>query len=136
MKLTRNAEQQTQKGPSENFTGDVYIGGAFAGEEPSRVTGATVTFTPGARTNWHTHPLGQTLLVTDGVGWTQCEGEEIVEIRAGDIIWCPPGHKHWHGASPNRAMTHIAIQEKKDGKVVEWLEPVTDAQYSKGPSAG
>lgn len=115
MKLTRSNEQKTQKGPAENFTGDVYISSGFAGEGPSRITGGIVTFTPGVRSHWHTHPLGQTLLVTSGVGWTQCEGEEIVEIRAGDIIWCPPGHKHWHGASATQAMTHIAIQEHKDG---------------------
>jgi quercetin dioxygenase-like cupin family protein len=95
-----------------------------------------VTFEPGARTAWHTHPLGQTLIVTAGCGWTQCEGESIVEIRAGDVIWCPPGHRHWHGASPTTAMTHIAIQEALDGKNVEWMEHVTDAQYLAGPPKG
>ncbi|MFM0007685.1 cupin domain-containing protein [Paraburkholderia dipogonis] len=94
---------------------------------------ASVTFEPGARSNWHTHPLGQILMVTAGCGWTQCEGESIVEIRAGDVTWCPPGHKHWHGASPTTSMTHIAIQEALDGKNVYWLEPVTDEQYLIGP---
>ena len=97
---------------------------------------SSVTFEPGARSNWHTHPLGQTLIVTAGCGWTQCEGEPIVEIRAGDVVWCPPGHKHWHGATPTTAMTHIAVQEALDGKNVEWLERVTDEQYLAGsPSA-
>jgi quercetin dioxygenase-like cupin family protein len=93
---------------------------------------ASVTFEPGARSNWHTHPLGQTLIVTAGCGWTQCAGEPIVEIRAGDVIWCPPGHKHWHGATATTAMTHIAIQEALDGKNVEWMEAVSDAQYLAG----
>ncbi|MNI90551.1 Cupin domain protein [compost metagenome] len=92
-----------------------------------------MTFEPGARSAWHTHPLGQTLFVTSGVGWTQCVGESIVEIRAGDVVWCPPGHRHWHGATPTTAMTHIAIQEALDGKMVEWMEHVTDAQYLAGP---
>jgi quercetin dioxygenase-like cupin family protein len=94
------------------------------------VSCASVTFEPGARTAWHTHPLGQTLLVTAGCGWTQCEGETRVEIRAGDVIWCAPGHKHWHGATSTTSMTHIAIQEALDGKNVNWLEHVTDEQYS------
>ena len=100
--------------------------------DPSRVTGAIVTFQPGARTAWHSHPLGQTLIVTSGVGWTQCEGEERVEVRAGDVIWCPPGHKHWHGATSTTAMTHIAIQEALDGKNVEWMEKVSDEDYLNG----
>ncbi|MEO1967856.1 MAG: cupin domain-containing protein [Sphingomonadaceae bacterium] len=133
MKLDRNGSLPTNKGPTEYFSGDVYVSQSFQREDPSRLTGATVTFMPGARSAWHTHPLGQTLIVTIGVGWTQCEGEEIVEIRAGDIIWCPPGHKHWHGATPTNSMTHIALQEAKDGKVVEWLEKVSDADYLKGP---
>ncbi len=103
-------------------------------EEPARVGGAIVTFEPGARTAWHTHPLGQTLIVTSGVGWTQCEGEPTVEIRAGDVIWCPPNHKHWHGATPTTAMTHIAIQESLNGSPVTWMEHVTDEQYLKGPN--
>ena len=93
------------------------------------MTSALVTFEPGARTNWHTHPLGQLLIVTSGRGWTQCEGEARVEINAGDSIWCPPGHKHWHGATTETGMSHIAIQEMLDGKAVEWLEPVSDEQY-------
>jgi quercetin dioxygenase-like cupin family protein len=97
--------------------------------EPSRVTAGLVTFEPGARSAWHTHPLGQTLIVTQGVGWTQCEGEPIVEIRAGDVIWCPPNHRHWHGATPTTAMAHIAITEQLNGKNVEWMEKVTDEQY-------
>jgi quercetin dioxygenase-like cupin family protein len=99
------------------------------------VSCAYVTFEPGARSHWHTHPLGQTLVVTAGCGWTQCEGEPIVEIRAGDVIWCPPGHKHWHGASATTSMTHMAIQEALDGRNVVWMEPVTDEQYLPGPAA-
>jgi quercetin dioxygenase-like cupin family protein len=133
MEVQRSGSQPTQKGPDSNFTGDVYIDSFFAREAPSRVTGAIVTFAPGARTAWHTHPLGQSLIVTAGRGWTQCEGEDVVEVRAGDIIWCPPGHKHWHGATPTSMMTHIAIQEALDGKAVEWLEKVSDETYRAGP---
>ena len=134
MEILRNGAQPSTFGSAENFTGRVRVDAPFAREAPSRLAGATVTFEPGARSNWHTHPLGQTLIVTAGVGWTQCEGEAIVEIRAGDIVWCPPGHRHWHGATPTTAMTHIAIQEALDGKVVDWMEPVTDAQYLPGPA--
>ena len=133
MNIQRNGTRPSQKGPSDYFTGEVRIDPIVQAPEPSRVTGASVTFEPGARSNWHTHPLGQTLIVTSGVGWTQCEGEPIEEIRAGDVIWCPPGHKHWHGATPTTSMTHIAIQEMLDGKVVDWLEKVTDEQYLAGP---
>ena len=133
MNIQRNGTRPSQKGPSDYFTGNVRIDPIVQAPEPSRVTGASVTFEPGARSNWHTHPLGQTLIVTSGVGWTQCEGEPIEEIRAGDVIWCPPGHKHWHGATPTTSMTHIAIQEMLDGKVVDWLEKVTDEQYLAGP---
>jgi quercetin dioxygenase-like cupin family protein len=101
---------------------------------PSRVSVASVTFEPGARSAWHTHPLGQTLVVTAGCGRTQCEGGPIVEIRAGDVIWCPPGHKHWHGATATTSMTHIAIQEAQDGVAVVWMEKVSDEEYLKGPS--
>ena len=132
MEIRRKAELTTIEGPSQYFTGTATITGHFQRETPSRITGAIVHFEPGARTAWHTHPLGQTLIVTSGCGWTQCEGQEIVEIRAGDVVWCPPGHKHWHGATPTTAMTHIAIQEKQDGKAVEWMEKVNDEQY--GPS--
>ena len=133
MNIERNGSLPSAVGPAEYFTGTVRIDYPFSASEPGRVSGAFVTFEPGARSAWHTHPLGQTLIVTSGVGWTQCEGEEIVEIRTGDIIWCPPGHKHWHGATPTTAMTHIAIQEALDGKVVNWMEKVTDEQYLVGP---
>lgn len=135
MKLYRNGTRPSQKGPAEWFTGDVRIDPLSTAPEPARHGAASVTFEPGARTAWHSHPLGQTLIVTSGTGWTQCEGEPIVEIRAGDVIWCPPGHRHWHGATPTTAMTHIAIQEAQDGKMVEWMEHVPDAQYLAGPPA-
>ncbi|MNS21656.1 Cupin domain protein [compost metagenome] len=133
MILHRNGTQPSQKGPAEWFTGTVRIDPLNTAPAPARHGAASVTFEPGARSAWHTHPLGQTLVVTSGVGWTQCEGELIVEIRAGDVVWCPPGHRHWHGASPTTAMTHIAIQEALDGKMVEWMEHVTDDQYLAGP---
>lgn len=134
MKLIRNGTQPSIKGPAEWFTGNVRIDSPFQGEAPARAGGAIVTFEPGARTAWHTHPLGQTLLVTSGCGWTQCEGEAIALIRAGDIVWCPPGHKHWHGATPTTAMTHVAIAEMLDGRAVDWLDHVTDAEYLAGPA--
>ena len=134
MKLIRAGSQPSQKGPEDYFTGTVRIDPLAAATAPATVSCAAVTFEPGARSAWHTHPLGQILVVTAGCGWTQCEGEPIVEIRAGDTIWCPPGHKHWHGASPTTAMTHIAIQEALDGKAVIWLEKVTDEEYLAGPS--
>jgi len=134
MELKRAGSQASTRCPAEWFTGTVRIDPLHNAPEPSRVSCASVTFEPGARTNWHTHPLGQTLLVTAGCGWTQCEGELIVEIRAGDVVWCPPGHKHWHGATSTTAMTHIAIQEALDGKAVDWLERVTDEQYLAGPA--
>ena len=133
MEIIRRGAQTSVKGPAEHFTGDVRIDWQFQRGGGSRMAGASVTFEPGARSAWHTHPLGQTLIVTSGKGWTQCEGGPIVEIHAGDIIWCPPGHRHWHGATPTSAMTHIAIQEAKDGKVVEWMEQVTDEEYLAGP---
>lgn len=133
MKLYRNGTRPSQKGPAEWFTGSVRIDPLNTAPEPARHGVASVTFEPGARTAWHTHPLGQTLIVTSGTGWTQCEGEPIVEIRAGDVIWCPPDHRHWHGATPTTAMTHIAIQETRDGKMVEWMEHVADDQYLVGP---
>jgi quercetin dioxygenase-like cupin family protein len=129
MEIVRNGTQPSIKGPEEWFTGNVRIDSAFQRSEPSRLTGAIVTFEPGARTAWHSHPLGQTLIVTSGAGWTQCEGEPRVDIRAGDVIWCPPGHKHWHGATATTAMTHIAVQEALDGKNVIWMEKVTDEEY-------
>ena len=132
MDIIRNGSQPSTNGSAEHFTGNVRIDVQFQRTGKARVAGAIVSFEPGARSNWHTHPLGQTLIVTAGKGWTQCEDGPIVEINTGDILWCPPGHKHWHGATPSTAMTHIAIQEALDGKVVEWLGPVTDTQYLAG----
>ncbi len=132
MRITRNGSHASAKGPADYFTGTVRIDAPFAAEDPARVGGAIVTFEPGARTAWHTHPLGQTLIVTSGLGWAQREGGAIEEIRPGDIIWFAPGEKHWHGASPITAMTHIAIAEKLNGSPVDWLEKVTDQQYAAG----
>jgi len=134
MDIKRCGSQPSSKGPAEYFTGTVRIDPLFDAPAPARVRGASVTFEPGARSAWHTHPLGQALIVTAGCGWTQCEGGPIVEIRAGDVIWCPPNHRHWHGATPTTAMTHIAIQEALDGKVITWMEKVSDEQYLAGPS--
>lgn len=136
MDLIRNGSVSSAKGPADYFTGNVRIDMQFQRGEPSRLAGALVTFEPGARSAWHTHPLGQTLIVTAGKGWTQCEGGPIVEISAGDIIWCPPGHRHWHGATPTTAMSHWALQEALDGKVVDWMEKVSDEIYLAGPSNG
>jgi quercetin dioxygenase-like cupin family protein len=132
MELKRAGSQPAQPGPAAYFTGTVRIVPLHTAPSPSRVACASVTFEPGARTAWHRHPLGQTLVVTAGCGWTRCEDGPIFEIRPGDVIWCPPGHKHWHGASRDTAMTHIAIQEGLDGKFVEWLEKVTDEEYLMG----
>ena len=129
MQTTRSGSQPSSMGPVDWFTGSVRIDSPFQRNAPARVGGAIVTFEPGARTAWHTHPLGQTLIVTTGCGRVQREGGAIEEIRAGDVVWFEPGEKHWHGASPTTAMTHIAIAEMLDGKVVEWLEKVTDEQY-------
>jgi quercetin dioxygenase-like cupin family protein len=129
MEIMRAGSQPSVRGPADYFTGSVRIDPLFDAPEPSRGLAAKVTFEPGARTAWHTHPLGQTLIVTSGVGWTQCWGEPKEEIRPGDVVWCPPGKKHWHGATPTTAMTHIAIAEKRDGKAVDWMEHVTEAQY-------
>ncbi len=131
MRITRAGTQPSQKGPAEHFTGSVRVDPLFQPNAPSRVAGAYVTFEPCARTDWHTHPLGQTLVVTSGVGRVQQWGGPVEEIRAGDVVWTPPAVKHWHGASPTTAMTHIAIQEQLDGKVVEWMERVTDEQYGR-----
>lgn len=131
MKIQRNGSQASIKGPADWFTGTVRIDPLFLEvEEPARATGAGVTFEPGARTAWHTHPLGQTLIVTAGSGLAQREGGPIEEIRPGDVVRFPPGEKHWHGAAPTTSMTHIAIQEQLDGKTVEWLEKVSDEQYN------
>lgn len=129
MKIERKSEQQIVEGPADYFTGKATIRGMFAREEPSRVTGAIVTFEAGARTNWHSHPLGQTLIVIDGIGWTQVEGDPKIAFEAGDILWCPKDQRHWHGATPHAPMTHIAIQEALDGRNVTWMEPVTDEVY-------
>ncbi|MBB5714849.1 (R)-mandelonitrile lyase [Sphingomonas aerophila] len=130
MDIKRAGSQASQPGPADWFTGTVRIDPLFSAPAPARVAGAAVTFEPGARTAWHTHPLGQTLIVTAGVGRIQREGCPIEEIRPGDTVWFAPNEKHWHGASPSVAMTHIAIQEQLDGKAVEWLEKVSDAQYA------
>ena len=135
MQIDRKAELKTIAGPAEYFTGEVTITGQFQRPAPSRVGGAIVRFEPGARTAWHKHPAGQTLIVTEGVGWTQIEGGRVHEFHAGDILWCPPDQKHWHGATPTTAMTHIAIQESVNGSPVAWMEKVTDEQYLAGPSA-
>ena len=129
MEITRCGSRPSGKGPGDWFTGAVRIDPLFDRSEPARVSGASVTFEPGARTAWHTHPLGQTLVVTAGLGWAQRWGDPREEIRPGDVVWFSPGEKHWHGASPTTAMTHIAVQEKLDGKAVDWMEKVSDAQY-------
>src|SRR5437016_9330903 len=129
MEIKRNGSQPSSKGPADWFTGTVRIDPLFDAKAPARTSSASVTFEPGARTAWHTHPLGQTLIVTAGCGRAQREGGPIEEIRSGDVIWFPPGEKHWHGAAPTTAMTHIAIQEQLDGKVVEWLEKVSEDEY-------
>jgi quercetin dioxygenase-like cupin family protein len=129
MEIKRVGSQPSNKGPADWFTGTVRIAPLFQAGAPARVAGACVTFEPGARTAWHTHPLGQTLVVTAGCGWARREGGPIEEIRPGDVIWFPPGEKHWHGATATTAMTHIAIQEQLDGKMVDWLEKVGEDQY-------
>jgi quercetin dioxygenase-like cupin family protein len=129
MDVKKNGSQPSAKGPEEYFTGSVRIDSPFQGSAPARVGGAIVTFEPGARTAWHTHPLGQTLIVTSGCGWVQSEGGPKVEIRPGDVVWCPPNERHWHGATPTTSMTHVAIVEQLDGKNVEWMEKVGDEQY-------
>ncbi|MBY5531859.1 cupin domain-containing protein [Rhizobium leguminosarum] len=129
MEIKRSGSQPSAKGPADWFTGSVRVDPLFAATSPARAAGASVTFEPGARTAWHTHPLGQTLIVTSGCGRVQREGGPVEEIRAGDVVSFAPGERHWHGASPTTAMTHIAIQEQLDGKVVDWMEHVTDAQY-------
>jgi quercetin dioxygenase-like cupin family protein len=131
MEIKRVGSQPSSPGPSDWFTGTVRIDPLLQANPPARAAGASVTFEPGARTAWHTHPLGQTLIVTAGRGRAQRWDGPIEEIRPGDVVWFPPGEKHWHGAAPTTAMTHIAIQEQLDGKVVEWMEKVTDEQYRK-----
>ncbi len=129
MEIKRNGSQPSAKGPAEWFTGVVRIDMLHQSSEPARVGCAYVTFEPGARTAWHTHPLGQTLVVTAGCGRVQRRGGPVEEIRPGDVVWIPPGEKHWHGAAPTTAMTHIAIQEYLDGKAVDWMEQVSDPEY-------
>jgi quercetin dioxygenase-like cupin family protein len=134
MEVARKADLTTVAGPSEYFTGNVTITGQFQRPEPSRVGGAIVHFEPGARTAWHKHPLGQTLIVTEGVGWTQVVGGPVLEFQAGDVLWCPADMKHWHGGTPTTAMTHIAIQESLNGSPVTWMEHVTHEEYFAGGS--
>ena len=129
MEIRRVGSRPSGRGPAEWFTGSVRMDPLVDASEPARVAGTMVTFEPGARTAWHTHPLGQTLIVTAGCGWAQREGGPVEEIRPGDVVWITPGEKHWHGATATTGMTHIAIQEKQDGKAVDWLEQVTDEQY-------
>jgi quercetin dioxygenase-like cupin family protein len=131
MDIKRIGSQASDKGSSEWFTGTVRIDPLFQAPAPAHVRCASVTFEPGARTAWHTHPLGQTLIVTAGCGWVQHDGGPIEEIRPGDVVWFAPIEKHWHGATATTAMTHIAIQEQLDGKTVEWMEKVSDEQYSR-----
>ena len=135
MEFRKSGSQPSGKGPEEYFTGNVRIDPLMQAPEPSRVSCALVTFEPGARSAWHRHPLGQTLVVTQGSGWVQSEGGPKMEIRAGDVVWCPPRERHWHGATSTNAMSHIAIQEALDGKVVEWMEKVSDEEYRAGLGA-
>ena len=131
MEIRRAGAEPSGKGPAEWFTGSVRLDPLLTAPDPARIAAALVTFEPGARTHWHTHPLGQTVIVTSGVGWAQREGGPVEEIRPGDVVRFEPGEKHWHGATATTAMTHIAIQESLDGKVVDWMEHVTDEQYRK-----
>jgi quercetin dioxygenase-like cupin family protein len=132
MEIKKAGSQPSTKGPAEWFTGSVRVDPLFQAPDPALVSGASVTFEPGARTAWHAHPLGQTLIVTVGCGWVQREGGPVEEIRPGDVVWIPPSEKHWHGATSTTGMTHIAIQEKMNGKVVDWMEHVSDEQYRSG----
>jgi len=135
MEIRLSGTQASAKGPSECFTGTVRIDPLFDAPGPARALGVSVTFEPGARTAWHTHPLGQTLIVTSGCGLVQCSGGPARRLRPGDVLWCPPGEKHWHGATATTAMTHIAIVEKLDGKTVDWMEKVTDEEYEAAQNA-
>jgi quercetin dioxygenase-like cupin family protein len=131
MKIERNGSRPSTKGSQDYFSGSVRIEPVFQVGDPMRLNAGSVTFEPGARTAWHTHPLGQTLNITAGLGWVQTEGGPIEDVRPGDVVWFPPGENHWHGATPTTAMTHIAVQESLDGRNVDWMEKVSDAQYSK-----
>ena len=135
MDIKRSGSEASRRGPSDWFTGTVRIDPLFQAPDPGRVSGAHVTFEPGARTAWHTHPLGQTLIITSGLGWVQTEGGPVQEVRPGDIVCFSPGEKHWHGASSTAAMTHIAVQEALNGKAVNWLEHVSEEQYRAGAQA-
>ncbi len=135
IKIMRSGSQPLRQAPAEHFTGTVRVEPLFHAVAPARASGAIVTFDPGARTAWHTHPLGQILIVTAGTGLVQRWGDPVEEIHPGDVVWIPPGQKHWHGAAPNSSMTHIAIVEQLDGKTVEWMEKVSDAQYASPPSS-
>jgi quercetin dioxygenase-like cupin family protein len=135
MEIKRIGSQPSGKGDAEHFTGAVRIDPLFQAPEPARVVGAAVTFEPGARTAWHSHPLGQTLIVVVGAGRVQRWGDPIVEIHSGDVVWSPPGEKHWHGAAPTTAVTHFAIQEQLDGRSADWMEKVSDEQYNGGSSS-
>jgi quercetin dioxygenase-like cupin family protein len=135
MNIKRSGSEASRRGPSDWFTGSVRIDPLFQAPDPGRVNGAHVTFEPGARTAWHTHPLGQTLIITSGLGWVQTEGGPVQEVRPGDVVWFSPGEKHWHGASSTAAMTHIAVQEALNGKVVDWLDHVSEEQYRAGAEA-
>jgi quercetin dioxygenase-like cupin family protein len=130
MDIKRSGSEKSTRGSADWFTGTVRIDPLFRAPDPARVAGASVTFEPGARTHWHEHPLGQTLIVTAGCGWAQRWGGPVEELHPGDVIWIPPGEKHWHGATATTAMTHIAVQERLDGEPVKWLEPVSDEQYT------
>ncbi len=132
LRIVRGAGAPTSEGPADRFTGQVRISGSYRGDEPARIGGATVAFSPGARTAWHTHPLGQTLFIVSGRGWVQKEGGPVEEVRPGDVVWIPPNVRHWHGATADEAMTHFAIAEALDGSVVTWMEPVSDAVYRNG----
>ena len=134
IRIMRSGSQPSRQGLAENFTGSVRVDPLFKAKAPARASGSLVTFEPGARTSWHTHPLGQVLIVTAGVGRVQRWGDSVDEIRQGDVVWIPPGQKHWHGAAPQSSMAHIAISESLDGESVEWMEKVSDAQY-RAPSA-
>ncbi len=132
MQITRSGSRPTTKGSADYFSGSVHVEPLVQAPPPATVRAANVTFEPGARTAWHTHPLGQTLIITSGLGWAQCVGGSVEELRPGDVVWFAPGEKHWHGATRKNAMTHIAIQEALDGEVVTWMEQVSDAQYDAG----
>lgn len=129
MNITRNGSRPSINAPEAYFSGSVRLDPVFQVGDPERLNAGSVTFEPGARSAWHTHPLGQTLIITAGLGWVQIEGGPIEEVRPGDVVWFPPGEKHWHGATPNTGMTHIAVQESVDGRNVDWMEKVSEAQY-------